>query len=80
MDVAWYTEFFADAGLGWDGWLLASAVLVGFWALAILGLTALFRVSSDGRPARRCVPVELRHRNRGVEPTATHCARRAGRR
>ena len=78
--MAWYAEFFADAGMGWDGWLLTSAVLVGFWALALLGLAALFGVSSDERPARQRIPVEVRDRTRGVEPTATRSARRAGRR
>lgn len=78
--MAWYAEFFADAGMGWDGWLLTSAVLVGFWALALLGLAALSGASSGEHPARQRIPVEVRDRTRGVDPIATHCARRAGRR
>ena len=30
-------------GMGWGGWLLMSLTTVGFWALVVFGIVALFR-------------------------------------
>lgn len=29
--------------MGWGGWLLMSLVMVGFWALVVYGIVAIFR-------------------------------------
>ena len=45
-------------GMGWVGWLLMSLTTVGFWALVVFGIAALFRgtrqseSSSTRRPER----------------------------
>ena len=30
-------------GMGWGGWLLMALTTVGFWALVVFGIVALFR-------------------------------------
>jgi putative membrane protein len=35
-------------GMGWGGWLLMSLTTVGFWALVVFGIVALFRGTRDG--------------------------------
>ena len=37
-------------GMGWGGWLLMSLVTVGFWALVVFGIVALFRGSRSSTP------------------------------
>jgi putative membrane protein len=43
-------------GMGWGGWLLMSLTTVGFWALVVFGIVALFRRTPEGgtqgRPSR----------------------------
>ena len=34
-------------GMGWGGWLLMSLTTVGFWALVVFGVVALFRGTRD---------------------------------
>lgn len=34
-------------GMGWGGWLLMSLTTVGFWALVVFGIVALFRGTRD---------------------------------
>lgn len=44
-------------GMGWGGWLLMSFTTVGFWALVVFGIVALFRGTRDAgtrdRPPER---------------------------
>ena len=41
-------------GMGWGGWLLMSITTVGFWALVVFGIVALFRGARDsGSPSTR---------------------------
>lgn len=35
-------------GMGWGGWLLMSLTTVGFWALVVFGIVALFRGTREG--------------------------------
>ncbi len=37
-------------GMGWGGWLLMSFLMVGFWALVVVGIVALFRGTRDPGP------------------------------
>lgn len=37
-------------GMGWGGWLLMSLTTVGFWALVVFGIVALFRGTREGGP------------------------------
>jgi putative membrane protein len=39
-----------DYGMGWGGWLLMSATMVGFWALVVFGIVALFRGGRASAP------------------------------
>jgi putative membrane protein len=34
-------------GMGWAGWLLMTLTTVGFWALVVFGIVALFRGARD---------------------------------
>ena len=45
-------------GMGWGGWLLMALTTVGFWALVVFGVVALFRGtgSAPGRGDDRQVP------------------------
>lgn len=42
-------------GMGWGGWLLMSLTTVGFWAVVVFGIVALFRggTRDSGTPANR---------------------------
>lgn len=42
-------------GMGWAGWLLMALTTVGFWALVVFGVVALFRGAGRG-PDRRDEP------------------------
>ena len=49
-------------GMGWGGWLLMSATMVGFWALVVFGIVALFRGGgSSAPPAGRQGDDEAQH-------------------
>ncbi|MFQ6171314.1 SHOCT domain-containing protein [Oryzobacter sp. R7] len=37
-------------GMGWGGWLLMALTTIGFWALVVFGVVALFRGTRPGRP------------------------------
>lgn len=54
-------------GMGWGGWLLMVVAMVGFWALVVLGIAALFRGSrqasgSAPRSQRQTAEAILRER------------------
>ena len=36
-------------GMGWGGWLLMTMTTVGFWALVVFGVVALFRGTGGDR-------------------------------
>lgn len=36
-------------GMGWGGWLLMALTTVGFWALVVFGIVALFRGGRVGQ-------------------------------
>lgn len=37
-------------GMGWGGWLLMTLTTVGFWALVVFGIVALFRGTGGSVP------------------------------
>ncbi|TQJ49290.1 SHOCT domain-containing protein [Phycicoccus sp. SLBN-51] len=37
-------------GMGWGGWLLMTLTTVGFWALVVFGIVALFRGGRGTNP------------------------------
>jgi putative membrane protein len=45
-------------GMGWGGWLLMALTMVGFWALVVFAIVALFRGGRDGgaQPYRAAGP------------------------
>lgn len=45
--MMWWSD-----GMGWGGWVMMTVVMVGFWALVIFGVIAVFRGLRDERPAR----------------------------
>ena len=40
-------------GMGWAAWLLMTLTTVGFWALVVFGIVALFRGSGGAGPRDR---------------------------
>ena len=40
-------------GMGWGGWLLMTLTTVGFWALVVFGIVALFRGIGGANPPDR---------------------------
>jgi putative membrane protein len=40
------TGWFHD-GMGWDGWLVMTLVMVAFWGLVVWGVVAIFRGTRD---------------------------------
>ena len=40
-------------GMGWGAWLLMALTTVGFWALVVVGIVALFRGTSTAGPSER---------------------------
>ena len=50
-------------GMGWGGWLLMSATMVGFWALVVFGIVGLFRGvgRSSTPPVERHGDAEAQH-------------------
>ena len=58
-------------GMGWGGWLLMTLTTVGFWALVVFGIVALFRGTGGCRPAR------ARHRRRRQRRFSTSGSRAA---
>ncbi|STZ44372.1 Uncharacterised protein [Mycolicibacterium gilvum] len=44
--------------LGWEVWLILCAVVVGLWAVAIAGATALLHASARPRRTERCEALE----------------------
>jgi putative membrane protein len=49
-------------GMGWGGWLLMTLTTVGFWALVVFGIAALFRgIRDSGTPTSRRPEQEAQH-------------------
>ena len=40
-------------GMGWGAWLLMSLTTLGFWALVVFGIVALFRGTGAAGPRER---------------------------
>lgn len=41
------------SGMGWGAWLLMTLTTVGFWALVVVGIVALFRGTGAAGPRER---------------------------
>ncbi len=36
--------------MGWAGWMVMGLVMIGFWALVVFGIAAVFRTGKPPRP------------------------------
>lgn len=56
-----------DYGMGWGGWLLMALTTVGFWALVVFGVVALFRGSRGTGSVEHRGPRADQDRGRGED-------------